>query len=162
MYAYLWRIHVAVWQKTTTFCKAIILQLKKKKRCSTWELRVKLYLGQNEVYSPGGSTADSSERLLQRGSGGSLINKILGKGEFNATKHSFYKRFSASREELTSPWRDLVFFLDMSWCTDWDHEIGSWRYLTKDLSHQITWSTECLTPLWIPFGECWRSSVAAA
>ena len=30
MYVYLWLIHVEVWQKTTKFCKAIILQLKKK------------------------------------------------------------------------------------------------------------------------------------
>ena len=32
MYVYLWLIYVDVWQKTTKFCKAIILQLKKKKR----------------------------------------------------------------------------------------------------------------------------------
>ena len=31
-YVYLWLIHVEVWQKTTIFCKAIILQLKNKKR----------------------------------------------------------------------------------------------------------------------------------
>ena len=29
IYVYLWLIHVEIWQKTTTFCKAIILQLKK-------------------------------------------------------------------------------------------------------------------------------------
>ena len=29
-YVYLWLIHVDVWQKPTKFCKAIILQLKKK------------------------------------------------------------------------------------------------------------------------------------
>ena len=28
---YLWQIHVDVWQKPTQYCKAIILQLKKKK-----------------------------------------------------------------------------------------------------------------------------------
>ena len=27
-YVYLWLIHVDIWQKTTKFCKAIILQLK--------------------------------------------------------------------------------------------------------------------------------------
>ena len=32
MYVYLWLIHVAIWQKTTKLCKAIILQLKKKER----------------------------------------------------------------------------------------------------------------------------------
>ena len=31
IYVHLWLIHVEVWQKTTKFCKAIILQLKKKK-----------------------------------------------------------------------------------------------------------------------------------
>ena len=30
IYVYLWLIHVEVWQKTTQFCKAIVLQLKKK------------------------------------------------------------------------------------------------------------------------------------
>ena len=30
IYVHLWLIHVEVWQKTTTFCKAIILQLKNK------------------------------------------------------------------------------------------------------------------------------------
>ena len=30
-YVYLWLIHVDVWQKTTKFCKAIILQLKNKR-----------------------------------------------------------------------------------------------------------------------------------
>jgi len=28
-YVYLWLIHGDIWQKTTKFCKAIILQLKK-------------------------------------------------------------------------------------------------------------------------------------
>ena len=28
-YVYLWQIHVEVWHKTTKFCKAVILQLKK-------------------------------------------------------------------------------------------------------------------------------------
>ena len=30
IYVHLWLIHVEVWQKTTKFCKAIILQLKNK------------------------------------------------------------------------------------------------------------------------------------
>jgi len=30
IYVYLWLIHVEIWQKTTKFCKAIILQLKNK------------------------------------------------------------------------------------------------------------------------------------
>ena len=51
------------------------------------------YLGQNEDCSPGGSISDSSERLLQSGSGGKSIYKDLVKGEFNTMKHTFYKRF---------------------------------------------------------------------
>ena len=34
---------------------------------------------------------------------GQSIDKILVKGEFSAIQHSFYKRFSASHEELMSP-----------------------------------------------------------
>ena len=33
------------------------------------ELQVKFYLGQYEEFSPGDSTSDSPEKLLQRGSG---------------------------------------------------------------------------------------------
>ena len=64
-----------------------------KKRCTTWEVWVKFYLGQNEDCHPGGSNSDSSKRLLQSGSGGKSIYKVLAKGEFNTMKHSFYKRF---------------------------------------------------------------------
>ena len=37
--------------------------------------------------------SDSSERLLQSGSGGKSIYKVSVKGEFKAMKHPFYKRF---------------------------------------------------------------------
>ena len=48
-------------------------------------------MGQNEDCSPGDITSYSSERLLQRGSGGRSMDKMLVKGKFNAIKHSFYK-----------------------------------------------------------------------
>ena len=51
----------------------------------------------------GDSTSDSSERLLQRGSGGRSIYKILVKGEFNAVKCLLYISFPANHEELMSP-----------------------------------------------------------
>ena len=75
---------------------------------------VKFYWGQNEDCSPRGSISDSSERLLQRSSGGRSrsIYKVLVKGEFSTVKHSFYKRFFASHEELMSARRDLVVFLE--------------------------------------------------
>ena len=66
----------------------------------------KFYLGQNEDCSPGGSISDSSERLLQSGSGGKSIYKVLGKGEFNTMKHSFYKRVFVNHENLMSPGSD--------------------------------------------------------
>ena len=46
---------------------------------------------------------DCSERLLQSGSGGKSVYKVLVKGEFNTMKHSFYKRFFVSHEDLMSP-----------------------------------------------------------
>ena len=42
LYVYLWLIYGAVWQKTTKFCKAIILQLKKKKWTITLPTKVHL------------------------------------------------------------------------------------------------------------------------
>ena len=50
-------------------------------------------MGQNEDFGPRGNISDSSERLLQNGSRSRSIYKVLVKGEFNAVKHSFYKRF---------------------------------------------------------------------
>ena len=35
--------------------------------------------------------------------GGKSIYKVLVKGEFNTMKHSFYKRFFVSHEDLMSP-----------------------------------------------------------
>ena len=46
--------------------------------------------------------SDSFERLLQSGSGRESIYKVLVKGEFNTMKHSFYKRFFVSHEDLIS------------------------------------------------------------
>ena len=60
-------------------------------------------MGQNEDYRLGGSISDSFEWLLQSGSGGRSIYKVLVKGEFNTVKHTFYKRFFVSHEDLMSP-----------------------------------------------------------
>ena len=81
--------------------------------CTTWELWVKFNLGQNEDCSPGGNISNSSERLLQIGSGGK--SKVLVKGEFNTMKHSIYKRFFVSHEGLMSLWRDTVHGVAKSW-----------------------------------------------
>ena len=81
--------------KKTAFCR-----LKKDVQLESCEL---FYLGQNEDYSPGGSISDSSEKLFQSGSWGKSIYKVLVKVESNTMKHSFYKRFFVSHEELMSP-----------------------------------------------------------
>ena len=47
-----------------------------------WELLLKFYLGQNEDYSPGNNTPESSERLLQGGKGKVSIYVILMKGAY--------------------------------------------------------------------------------
>ena len=58
-----------------------------------WELQVKFYLWQNEDYSLRDNASDSSERLLQRGSGEKSIYKILVKGEFNANQALTLQKF---------------------------------------------------------------------
>ena len=59
--------------------------------------------GQNEDCSLGESISDSSERLLQSCSGTKSICKAFMKGEFSTMRHSFYKRFFVSHEDLMSP-----------------------------------------------------------
>ena len=52
-------------------------------------------------------------------------------------------------------------FLEMR-CKDWDHEIISWKYLSKDLFHQFPWSAKCLLFSTLnSLRECWRSTAAA-
>ena len=67
-----------------------------------WEVQIKFYWGQNEDFRLEDSISESSE----------VVGKVniydISEGEFNAVKHLFYKRFSASHQELTSSWMDLV------------------------------------------------------
>ena len=58
-------------------------------------------MGKSKDCSLGDSTPESSEKMLQRDSGGRPIHTILVKGEFNAIKHLLYKRFSANLKELS-------------------------------------------------------------
>ena len=60
------------------------------KKCTTSELKLTFYLVQNEDCSPGDSTSESSERLLQRGKGKVSVFVILRKGwVVHAIKHIF-------------------------------------------------------------------------
>ena len=67
-------------------------------------------MGQNEDCSQGDSTSDSSERLLQRGSWGRSIYKVLVKEEFSAVKCLLTKGFLLAMRKLMSARRDLVLF----------------------------------------------------
>ena len=68
------------------------------------------YLGQNEDCRLGDSTSDSSENLLQRGSG-----RICDLGEegVHAMKHLSYKRSSASHQGADIIVKAFSAFLDM-------------------------------------------------
>ena len=70
------------------------------KKCTTWELRVKFCLGQNEDCSPRDSTSDSSEKLLQRGSGEGQYVWDFGEGEVHTIKHIFSQKVSTSFMKL--------------------------------------------------------------
>ena len=88
------------------------------KKGTTWEFRVKFYLGQNEDYSLGDSILDSSEKLFQRGRGKKVsIYVVLLKGEYIQSSTYFllktssnFIKIAASHQEQTTPWRILVLF----------------------------------------------------
>ena len=40
---------------------------------------------------------------------------------------------------------NFTFTLHLRRCKDWDHEISSWKWLSKDLFHQFPWSIEHFT-----------------
>ena len=91
---------------------------------STKKMQVKFHLRQNADYSLGDRTSYNCERLLQRGSGGRLIYKILVKGEFNTIKHSLYSVFcSPGVSEVLR--KGFSAFLGNTRCKDWNHEISS-------------------------------------
>ena len=113
-----------------------------KKRCTVWELLVKFYLGQNEDCSPGNTTSESSERLLQGGREGQYICNF-GEGGVHSINTYLTRDFLV----VTRSWCHLEgfsAFLDMR-CKDWAHEIHSWKYQCKDLFHQFSWSIKCIS-----------------
>ena len=64
-----------------------------KKKGTKLELRVQLYLGQNEDCNPGDSTLDSSEKLLRRGRGKVSIYVIFMKEEYMQSSTYFSEGF---------------------------------------------------------------------
>ena len=52
------------------------------KKCTAGRVTSKFYMGQNEDDSPGDSSSDTSEKLLQRGRGKVSIYVVLVKGKY--------------------------------------------------------------------------------
>ena len=73
-------------------------------------MRVRLYWGQNEDYSPGDSISDNSEIPLQKSSREVSIHVILAKREVHTIKYTFLQKVtinlmkvSASHKKQKSP-----------------------------------------------------------
>ena len=91
------------------------------KKCTTWKLRVKFYLGQYKDCNPGDKISDSSEKLVQRGSREGQHICDFGKGEVHAIKYIFFVEsfcwaYEASdshegKKKITM--KDFSAFLDM-------------------------------------------------
>ena len=81
-------------------------------RRTMWELLVKFYLGQNEKcrYLSEIALRDHSKEAVMEGQYRRLCWR-RSSVQFSSIKHAFYKRFSASHQELLSAWRDLMFLL---------------------------------------------------
>ena len=100
------------------------------KKCTAGRVTSKFYMGQNEDDSPGDSSSDTSEKLLQRGRGKVSIYVILVSTCIQA--RIFCRRFllvtrSSHHHER---FKDFSAFLDMKRYKNLAHKIGSWKCLT--------------------------------
>ena len=131
-----------------------------------YNIRVKLYLGQNECCSLGDSTSESSGQLLQRDRGQSQY--ICDSGSEYGVHANIYlhKGFLLVPQGADVKIKGFRAFLDMSRYKDWVHKISYWKYLTLWRpvlpvfpEHRVPhpWSLP-----WSPFRRCWRSAVRAA
>ena len=106
------------------------------------EFLVKFYLRQNEDCSMGDSTPDSSEKLLQPGSGGGRYN--FGEGGVQCNQALVLQKVFCSFQGADVNMKGFSAFINMKRCKDWDHET------TKISNYLRTSSTnflgaECLT-----------------
>ena len=108
-----------------------------------WELRAECYLGKMRTEAwkaaPQVALRHCSEAAVEE-----PTYRILVKG--SAVQWSAY--FKLSFLLVTRSWchhEGFSAFLDTRSYKDWDHEISSRKYLSKDLFHQFLWSIECLT-----------------
>ena len=69
-----------------------------------YNLRVESFIwGKMQTAAREAASQIALKRLLQSGSGGKSIYKVLVMGEFSIMKHSFYKRFFVGHEDLIPP-----------------------------------------------------------
>ena len=73
-----------------------------KRKCTTWELWAQFYLQQNEDFSLGDSTSDSSESCSTEAWGKVSIDVTLVKGEYMQSSTYFPEGFYQSREVFPS------------------------------------------------------------
>ena len=80
--------------------------------------------------TPGDSTSDNSEKILQRGGGKVTVHVILVKGEYMQSSAYFYEKVSASFRKLSesqtvTTMKDFSAFLDMRRYKNWAHKVSS-------------------------------------
>lgn len=108
------------------------------------ELWVKLYLGLNEDGSLIDSTSYSSRGTAPKRWWGKINICHFDERGVHAIKYLSYKRFFCWSQGADVTMKRFDAFLDVWGGKDRDYEISSWKYLSKDLFHQFSWSTKCL------------------
>ena len=98
---FLWLIYFIMWSLNLL----ITLTCVNLKKWTTSELQVKLYLGQNEDWSPGNTTSDSSEKFLLRGRIGMIVI-LVKRGYMQSCTYFLSESFCLSEEWLL-PWKIL-------------------------------------------------------
>ena len=131
-------------------------------------MRVKLYLEQNEDYSPGGSISESSEIPFQRakkaGGGGGECQHICDFDEGGGTCNQAHIFQKVSRRGAWVIKKDFSVFLDTRRYKNWAYIISR-KYLSDNLCYNLSQITEHLTldlqPEFLT-GGCWEWTAAAA
>ena len=82
-------------------------------------------MGQNEDYSLGDSTSDSSEKLLQRGREKDQYIRDFGEGGIHEAKHIFSQKVSTSLMKFLLVMKDFSTFIDMRRYKNWALKISS-------------------------------------
>ena len=107
------------------------------KKCTTSELWVVFYLGQNEDYLAQETASCMVLRTTPKGWGEGQHIRDFGEGEVRAIKHTFFcRRFLVSWGAIVTM-KDFSALLDMRRFNNWVHKISSWKDLSEDLFRQV-------------------------